>query len=166
MKFIDEKGRIFGTINIIDLGLLFVLALIIGTMGYKFVGKPIEQSISADTTEVVARIKCQNTEAVAKALESSFKAGDPLFYGAGKINGTLEAVSYKDSEYTVLASDGRLVLATDPIRKDIFVTVKFEADIDGPVIKHGTQEVRVGKGYWIKTKMVELSGTIEHLEIK
>ena len=39
MKVIDEKGKIFGKINIFDLFVLLALVIIIGLVGYKIIDK-------------------------------------------------------------------------------------------------------------------------------
>ena len=43
MKLIDEKGKIFGKINIIDLFVLLVLLIIIGAAGYKLSGNKVQE---------------------------------------------------------------------------------------------------------------------------
>ena len=52
MKIIDEKGRLFGKINLIDLLVIVLVIAIIAAVGWKLVGKKAAASVSDNTHEM------------------------------------------------------------------------------------------------------------------
>lgn len=162
MKVIDQKGRLFGIINIIDLAVLLIIFSGIGFAGYKMLGHRIAGT-APSTSEVVFSVLCSGkSENAAKALNK----GDQLISGTSYVNGFIESVSYKDAEMMVTTDDGRIVKATDPSRKDILVTVKAYINTNAAALKLGNQEIRIGMPHYLKTQKVEITGFIDSLEFK
>lgn len=159
---IDEKGKIFGIINIIDLIVVVVLVLIVGGVAYKtFSSKSLssESNVKEVTVQVRARLKA---EEAAKAL----KPGDKLVAKNTYVNGVIDSVDYTDGDYVVQTAEGGLMLQKHPIWKDVYVTVKGRTDVGGPIIVLGGQEIRIGREYWVKTQQVEMLGEVIDIEIK
>ena len=104
MKIINEKGKIFGLVNIIDLGaILLVLGLLAGGLWY------IQRENLASQKEMkeyTVTIKCASYfENVAKTL----KTGDKFYYGKDFINAVISDVSYEDAKIDGYAADGTIV---------------------------------------------------------
>ncbi len=49
MKIIDEKGRLFGKINLIDLLVIVLVVAVVAAVGWKLVGKKAAASVSITT---------------------------------------------------------------------------------------------------------------------
>ena len=52
MKIIDEKGRLFGKINLIDLLVLVLVVAVVLAVGWKLVGKKAAASVSNNNHEI------------------------------------------------------------------------------------------------------------------
>ena len=57
MKVIDEKGKIFGKINIFDLFVLLALVIIIGLVGYKIIDKKRQSNNQIPTKTYIVTVK-------------------------------------------------------------------------------------------------------------
>ncbi|NCA93349.1 DUF4330 family protein, partial [bacterium] len=70
-------------------------------------------------------------------------------------------------DYVVQAvrSDGIIVDAKDPSKKDVVMIIKTTVAKGTPSPKIGSQELRAGKTYILKTQTFECSGTIRYVEI-
>lgn len=161
MKLIDSKGKLFGLINIIDLAVLVLVVLIAAAAFIKLGG---EEAITSDNTkEITFVVKArQQLETVAKSI----KAGDTLVAGDKYVEGaSIADVQYNPAEVTVTTADGKMVVAKDPVRMDIFITVKAKVNTDDAAMKVDTQEVRIGRSYTVKTQTVELGGWVESLSM-
>lgn len=162
MKLIDEKGRLLGKINLIDLVVIFLVIFLITAVAYKLLGPKIAVSPEA-SGEVTAVIKCTlRSENVARSLPN----GTLLIYGNTYIDGAaIEEVSYMPADYITVDSQGNVHLVKHPVLKDIFITIKAQANTKASILKIGTQELCLGKKFTVKTHIVEIDGTVEELTI-
>ncbi len=162
MKLIDEKGRLFGIINIIDLAVIIIVVLIAGAVGYKLFGGRASGSGTAKK-EIIVTVKCAMvTETAAKAISPK----DRILSGTGYTNGVVKEVTYENAHDTAATSDGKLVWAEHPVLKDVFVKIEMHEDPGEPLLKLGNQEIRIGKDMFFKTQRVELIGVVQNIEVK
>ena len=164
MKIINERGKLFGLINLVDLVLLIVIVLGVVAVGYKVLEKPIQEVVR---TEVPVTVTVRVRGAMPYLVEEmvgKIKAGDRLVSGGGFDNAevmTIEATPYVYSDYS---SDGVGVLVTDPIKSDVIIKIKASGVEDAAIFKIGTQEVRTGRGFNFKTNRFEIDTIIESVE--
>jgi hypothetical protein len=159
MKLVDEKGRIFGVINIIDLCILVIVVLIVGLVGSKMLGKNIGPAGSANK-DVIVEVKCTLApQAEADALHK----GDKMVSGTSFVDATIQSVTSVPADFGVPTSDGRMVLTKHPLLKDIYVTFKMSGDEKAAILKLGSQEIRIGGKYTLKTSTVEIDGTVDKI---
>ena len=161
MKLMNEKGKLFGVINIVDLLLLLAVILVAGGIGWKVFGTTIAE-VASPTTEltITARIR----GAMPRQYEEIVSHGLPqqLISGTSYVDGAyITDVSYVPYVTQAVTSDGRIVNAEDPTKIDIIVTIKAEVPVGAVVTKIGTQEVREGRDHTIKTRYVEHIATVE-----
>ncbi|MCL6561353.1 MAG: DUF4330 domain-containing protein, partial [Firmicutes bacterium] len=117
MRFLDEKGRIFGIINIIDAAIVLVALIIAAGAAYKFL-RPA--AITPPTPiEFTVRIP-----AVPPESASVIKVGDRMVAGANYIPLTVKNVTAEPALTTETDAAGHKVLARDPYFKDILVTLQ------------------------------------------
>ncbi len=158
MKIINEKGKLFGIINIIDLALLLIIAaLAAGALLYLRREGPVE---TLPTKDFYVTVKCEDyTQEVADGI----KVGDKLYYGNAYTNLEITDVTVEPAKVDVFLPDGTVTVAPHPELKDIIVTVKIHDDpIDpkDPMIYFGSLHATVGKQVLLKTTTVEIPGTI------
>ena len=65
----------------------------------------------------------------------------------------------------VPTDEGVIVDAKDPTQKTIRFEIKSTVASDTPVPKIGSQEVRTGRTYIVKTQTFECSGTVYYMQI-
>ena len=149
MKIVDEKGRLFGKINLIDLLVIVLVIAIVAAVGWKLVGSKAAAAVSDNQHELTFTVlfEDQPTE-VAQFAET--QVGAQLVNNAKLISAEITEVS-------------SIPLADEP-HSNLYVTVKATATFSGNVWTVGSQEVRVGYEYILKTSEFELTGIITGME--
>ncbi len=154
MKIINEKGKLFGIINIIDLALLLVIAaLAVGALLYmnRSGGGPVAE---IETKDYYVTLFCkENRPEVAEAI----KVGDRLYFSNTFTNLEITEVRSEPAKINVPMPDGTLAAADHPILKDIFVTIRViddPVDPADPMIYYGATHATVGKNVTLKTTTV------------
>ena len=164
MKIINERGKLFGIINLVDLVLLLVIVLGVIAVGYKMLEKPIQEVVRPEVpVTVTLRVRGAMPFLVDEMVEK-IKAGDRLVSGNGFDNAEVLSVEAIPYVYTDFSSDGVGVHVTDPIKSDVIVKVKSYGVEDAAIFKIGTQEVRTGRGFNFKTNRFEVDTIIESVE--
>jgi len=161
MKLVNERGKLFGIINLVDFVLLLVIILGGLAVGYKMFNKPIQEIVSNEVpVTVTVRVRGAMPYLVDEMM-ANIKAGDRLVSGTSYDNAevvSLEAVPYV---YTGADKEGQPMDITDPSKKDIIITVKSVGDPDAAIFKIGSQEVRTGRGFTFKTNRFEIASTVQ-----
>jgi len=149
MKVIDEKGRVFGKINIFDLFVLLALVLFVGAIGYKMSNdRKQSQGIISGKTYVVT-VKCA---AMPDTFAEALSKDDRIFYdNIGFTNAKIVKAEEKPAVITVQTSDGQLVEAVDPNLKDVYVELEVYDNPNDDDIKVGRYAVAVGGKLSVKT---------------
>ena len=149
MKVIDEKGRVFGKVNIFDLFVLLALILFVGAIGYKMSNdRKQSQGIISGKTYVVT-VKCA---AMPDTFAEALSKDDRIFYdNIGFTNAKIVKAEEKPAVITVQTSDGQLVEAVDPNLKDVYVELEVYDNPNDDDIKVGRYAVAVGGKLSVKT---------------
>ena len=140
MKLIDEKGRLFGEINLIDLLVVILIVAVIAAVAWKLGGRKAAYTVEIE--EVPADIAAYAETQTGKSLVNDSK---------------VIAASITDVRSETYNADNG--------HQTLFITVEADASFTGNVYKVGPQEVRVGYEYILKTSEFELTGLICALEV-
>jgi len=160
MKIINEKGKLFGIINIIDLSVLLILALLVVGGAKRIKAKPITV---ADTSNAGVTFEASN---VRIPSVENIVVGDPVYhYDKGTYIGDIIEVSHEPYMEPVESGD-KWVDAQVPGK--YVVIFKVEADVkDNPdVIVVGGEQTRIGAQFRVKNKKVAVFATVLGIEIK
>lgn len=167
MKVVNEKGKLFGVINVVDLLVVLFILAVVGGVAWKIFGGSISDAASAVQVEksgadVVYTVRVSGVrQDVADAV---IAIGFPQQLG---INEGLVASSYitdaRTEPATALSTDGKFAQMVEYDRTDIVFTIKARVS-KGDFITVGSQEVRIGKVHIVKSQFVEFSGIIESIE--
>lgn len=155
MKIIDEKGKLFGKINLLDLFVLLFVLVIVFVIGKKLVTNPesYAMSDSDNVKKMYVTVKCSLVD---DDFINNVEVGDKLIaqnaYTGGEVY-KIEGV--KPGEYTGVDDEGNVVISEHPYLKDFYVTLVTEQNIDSPVLKVNGQESRIGTKIFFKTQKVE-----------
>ena len=98
-------------------------------------------------------------------VERNSQVGKQLVSGNSYVNGTIEDMKIEDYAQQVTTADGRIVTAVDPDKKDIVFTIKTTVPKGTATPSIGTQEVRAGRTFIVKTNDFETSGNIDSVDI-
>lgn len=149
MKLIDEKGRLFGKINIFDLIVVLAVVLVVGAVGYKLVQNRKQASGQVPEKLYIATVKCA-------AMPDTFSAAllkDPRIYydTIGFTNAKIVGVREEPAVITTQTADGMLVNAAHPSLKDVYIDIEIRDRLDDDDIKIGKYAVAVGGKMTVKT---------------
>lgn len=163
-KLIDENGRLFGRISVIDVAVIVLAAVLAIALHTKGSTMPIASA--ADPMETI-RYEVYITNMPDGRLES-LRVGDTLYDSStGYAVGTIADVQAEDCAISMLKADGTYVVAPIEGRYNVTLTVDAKARIDERqhvYIDRSTQ-VAVGLSLDLRTKASQFGGTILGLEI-
>lgn len=168
MKLIDEKGRIFSKLNIVDLIVILVIIAMIAAVAVKFTSGSASQETGGNTEQteeqycyatIIARLQPEE-------VGNNLKVGDHLVANGGYTDAEIVDVQMKAADYVGVNSEGQTVKSQHPMWKDITIVAKQKLDPSDVTLKLGGQEIRVGYDFIIKTQMVETKATVRNIEWK
>ncbi len=163
MGFLDEKGRIFGKVSLIDLAVVLVLVGAAVWFGYSMFGKNLKSEVAAreQETEIVVvttGIRTTTAEAIAK--------GGRIFeFKTGACIGEVVSVSTEPAVVTLIEGGGKWVQMESPDRVNAFVTIKGIARLGENVITMSGVEIRVGGSLNLQTKFCVFQGHVMTMDL-
>lgn len=160
MSLIDNKGKVFGLINVID---LLVILLIVAVVG-RFTLKQKQKSAGAVTKsiEVVLHVK-----EVRDATADVVKVGDIVKETkSNAVLGKISDVKVQPSETLVETADGRVVVYPNPVFKDMYITLIGSGSAGENAIVLGSNEIRVGTALQLKTNLYSVTTTVMDINVK
>lgn len=160
MKMIDEKGKLFGKFNIVDIAVAILVVFAVLLVGFKFVAKDGPTG-SAGTkltyTVMVSGVTQELYNEVAKYIP-----GDQLMASGDLLDAYVTDISATPRINYSTNSDG-VVLWSEEENGRLDVMFTIEAMVANKITSEvGTQEVRIGKSHIVKTTNFEfINGTIQ-----
>lgn len=162
MKVIDEKGKLFGFINIIDLLVIVIIVLLVAG-GYKRAVKTKPEMVTKDKDALVV----VEIPEVRKATVDAIDVGDELYhYDKGEYFGKIIDKKVENYKEPVESGDGRWILSEVPEKYNVILTVEGSAVETPNFIKIGGEEIRVGTQFKMKSKKVAFMGTIFEVNVE
>lgn len=150
MKIVNEKGKLFGIINIVDLAVLLVVLLLAYAAAVKFTGGQINTPITSSRKLITVTVKAPSKS---NFMVDVFEKGDQLMYGNLFIDDTyIKKVESEPTMVNVQLPSGDIVPTQDPVYKDIYITFTAPVDPGSNVIKIGDSLIRVGAQFNLFTK--------------
>ncbi len=149
MKLMDEKGRLFGKVNLFDLLVLLAILAVVAGVGYKLLSNRQQEQAAQNTTDWIVTIKASGME---PGFAEALRKDDKIYYDTdGYVNATISDVREEPAMVNVPTAIGTLVLAEDPRLKDVYVDVLVQ-DASGDIgVKIGRYTVATGNKIAIKT---------------
>ena len=161
---IDEKGRLFGKINIVDLLVIVVIVIAAIFVGTKFLGGGSGTgAVGGGTTPVRYTVLVENVQPeVYENIKALVDAGDASLMASGELlDGRVTAVTAVPHEENVSVSTTGDAVIIPVGREHLDLTFTIECNVINPITTEiGTQEVRIGKSHIVKTDKFELTGGI------
>lgn len=162
-KIIDEHGRVFGKVSIIDFFVVLIVLAIGAALYVKFNVLEVT-SVSAKTDMITYTV---NVSGVRQYTVDSFKVGDLLYdkNGSGGYSiGTITAINVTDAKKASETIDGTVVLGNYIDRYDISITLSAEGALsDGRYLVNKTYELNSGSVRSFYTKFCAFEATIAEI---
>ena len=166
MKLIDEKGKIFGKLNIIDIIVVLVIIAVVAAAGIRLTSsKRNIDGLNPLDEDKYCYITVFSSLQVPEVGEN-LKVGEHVAAGGKLTDAEIVDVKSEPAAYVGTDAAGKAVLSEQPLWKDVTVVIKEKIDPSSVVLKVGGQEARVGYNYIIKTQSVEANGRIRNIEWK
>ena len=173
MKIV-KNGRLFGKLNIVDVLILLVVIAAVAFLAVRMVGGSGGETIAADEPSAQANLRytvlcedmplmqAENAVTAVTAEDYELKLDDDSILKVSP-NQIFNSNKFQDAQITSAE-----ILPQDASADGQRVTVRFviEAAAKNTVGSFvvGTQEVRIGRDYTVKTVDIEMLGTVSAME--
>lgn len=165
MKAVNEKGKLFGLINVVDLLILVAVVAVGGAIAWQVLGSRVNDVVSPQV-ELTAEVVIVGTPPrIINEIVRQDLTGEKLVAGNEYMNAEITDVWLEDYVMQAIRDDGVIVDATDPSKKDVVIKIKTSVPKGTPSPKIGSQEVRAGRTFILKTQTFESIATIRYVEI-
>ena len=158
-KIIDENGRLFGRISVIDVAVLLIAIVLVAAFVTKDEVTPIAV-VAAPMQDVSYEVLVTN---MPQGRLESLREGDTLYDGETKYAiGTVAGVEAEDCSISLLKADGTYVMAPIEGRYNVIIHVNAKAMVDDRqhIYINRTNHVAVGLALDLYTKASQFGGTI------
>lgn len=157
---IDDKGRLFGKVSIVDV--VIVLVVVMLAAGYLYRDRTTVETPT--DARVMVHIVCPN---VYPGVEEMLEVGDRLVAAGALTPVEITELQPQAANWVAANQDGIMVLSQNPFRRDIFLTLEGPAARLTPAeIQFAGQKLRAGvDDFFLKTQKVELKATVIAIEI-
>ncbi len=163
MKFIDEKGRIFGKISIFDLALVLLIVFAVFAVGIK--KEATSQTSGSDKTitydVTVKNIRDVSVQAIYQNMES-FSDSE-----TGKALGEVLDVKKENAKVKSLMQDGTYDLAEYENKYDVTVTLKTTGtETNDAYFTESGKQIVVGDTVKIQNGFVRFEGEVSKVVVE
>ena len=139
-RFLDERGRIFGKVNIVDILVLLVIIAVVAFAVVRMTGSSTETA-PLRVTYTVEAIRQASVDQLQEQLQVKGTVRDE----GGTVLGTVEEVVVRPSQEEYLTPQGELEAFDSPIFKDVDIVLLGEGSVSSSTIRIGSVPMRVGK---------------------
>ncbi len=165
MKIIDDKGKLFGKLNILDLmGICLILFLVF--LSFLKITDNSISSITLSEIEVPAEMKLSII--CDKGYFEVLKVGDKIAEDKRYLGDECKVtkIEFQDVYKTNVDANGKAVKSIDPTLQEAIVTVETTLVKKGPVYKLGKQEVRHGIMVFLESSSYKYSTKVVDLQVQ
>lgn len=160
---LDKSGKLFGKINIIDLGVILAVLLVVVGVVVRFSGSA--GKITTQTTNIEYQVRVQSVrEQTVNALQKKGRVTNKKYTD---VVGEIKDVQVTPAKQRVVLANGQSKEALLPDRYDCLITI----ECDGKETKDGyfnsnNEELSTGRDYEIYSKYISTAGTIVSVKTK
>ena len=154
-RFIDERGRIFGKVNVVDILVLLVIVAVIVFAVMRTTGSSSE-TVPVTVVYTVEEVRAPTVRAITAELEGKGTVTDE----GGTVLGRMQAAEVFPTEEQYLTSSDALEKFPSPIFSNIDITVVGQGSVSNGTVRIGSVSLPVGKKITIKGPGYEVQTTI------
>lgn len=162
MRFIDDKGRIGGKVNIIDLFIVVLVLAVVGRVAYARLSpagwREVEQKFQPINVTIVVA-------AARDATVNAIQVGDNVVDTKTNLPlGKIIAKRVEPAQVVKELTDGTVIESTSTIRKDIWVTIQGRGRVSPNNIYLGDREIKIGTTVYFKSALYGVYGMVMGIE--
>lgn len=163
-KLIDEHGRLWGKISILDIFVIILAVLLLSGLYVKY-GVMNTTSKAAGTTAIAYTVKISG---IREFSASALKEGDLLYdknNSGGYAVGTITGIEKTDAKKLSETADGKLVLGNYPGYYDVVLTITANGTrTEGRYLVNKTYELNANSVRTYNTKYCSFEGTLTEIK--
>lgn len=160
MKIIDQRGRIFGKLNVFDLLVLLVLLALVFFASNKYIGKSTTSAVA--TKDLTFKLFIHN---VREITTETIQVGDKVsHFETNELMGEIMEKEIMPALTQVVTWDGAIVNAEIPEKFDMLLTVKGEGIVTDREIILASKPIRLGSQVKVRTNRYEVQATVFGIE--
>jgi hypothetical protein len=139
-RFMDERGRFFGKVNVVDVIVLLVIVAVVAFAVVRTTGGT-STSIPVRVTYTVEAVRQATVDALVGAVQDKATVRDD----GGTVLGTVVSVTPRATQEEYPTLDGKVVASASLIFSDVDIVVRGQGRLSGSTVRIGSVPVRVGK---------------------
>ncbi|MFN3925218.1 MAG: DUF4330 domain-containing protein [Pseudarthrobacter sp.] len=149
MRILDDKGRLFGKVNLLDLVVVLAILGVAGLFGYKqYVGRQVVAVGEDRLLEITMRFP-----AVAQpTIDYVLKDTDLFDSKSNTLMGKVVGTRVEPATVVVHGDDGRIHYHKSPDRFDFYVTVQGRGHVTRNSITMAGLEIKIGRQNYVRNK--------------
>lgn len=160
MKIVDEQGRLFGKINLIDLIFLILLIAVVVTGAKRLTKDPIPVE-STGHAEITLHI-----QGIGEAGAAAIQKGQKIYhYDTNELMGVIKNVQRQPlTEFS--KEDGQWMESEVPNAYLVILTIDGPVTIGDITTKTGSEDLLIGSEYRLKSNVSTFAGTCMDFSIR
>ncbi|SHJ61939.1 DUF4330 domain-containing protein [Paramaledivibacter caminithermalis] len=165
MKIIDEKGRIFGLINYLDLMVLLIVALLAGKFFVLDNDENAKELLQSQSNKEI--LLTYYIKGIKEISVNSVKEGDVFRdVETGSILGEVVKKEVANSQIQTTDTEGNVIYSIIPDRYDLILTLKSKGNVTETDrdIKVSNVDVQIGRSMLIESKLIRFMAVIYGIE--
>jgi len=135
-RFLDERGRFFGKVNVVDLVVLLVIIAIVVFAVVRMTG--------GSSTTVPVKVT-YTVQAVQGATVDALDVKGTVRDDGGTVLGEVAKVTVRPTLEEYMTPAGELIAVESPVFKDVDVVVLGQGHLSGSTVRIGNVPMRVGR---------------------
>lgn len=163
MKIVNEKGKLFGLVNVIDLLIVCVLVIgLVGVLKYKDIGNIVNKLSSDEGGKIYITYSINGVKNVSV---DGVSIGDTFFdEDSRQIIGPVVEKSATSSQISTTDSDGNFIYSEIPDRYDLLIKVEANGTWNDLEINVNNDDIHIGEKQEITSRISNFSAVIYSIE--
>lgn len=159
---INKKGILFNRIHVVDLVILLLVLVIGGSILFKGSSEAIPTFSKSELVKIQYEVTTYEYDPI---YFTSMKNGDELTEDKRYLSGRILSFEIVDNLISDTDNTGTIITGPHPINKRAIFLIESTVEYKNEAYKFGSQEIRVGKPYFVNTDRISLSGVVTAIKI-
>lgn len=163
MKLVDEKGKLFGKINLVDLGIVVLILMAVAAVCGKLAKDRFadKENVTIAYTICVRGVRQQSVDAI------SIKKEDIVDAEKDEALGDIVNIEQVPAQEFVETVDGEYKIAEYPDKYDLYITVETDGimSADGYFTESG-KKLLYGDTIGLNNSFSQMFGVVEKIEVR